>query len=130
MSIDHYQSTDSSDPRSREEVRALSDEDRFDFMARCSAEPADFINCLACYAYGVEQNLSDAEMAQVDADRRLLEANPPAPSAYRLVLEQRNRHAESITELSLDDPRREYRQAFLDGLDRALDVLVREFGTD
>lgn len=51
-------------------------------------------------------------------------------SAYRLVLAERDKTAKEIDEMAFDDPKRELRFRFLDGLDRALDVIVREQGTD
>jgi len=46
-------------PQTRAEVEALAavpDDDLLgDFMGQCSVEPADFENCLACYAYQLAQ---------------------------------------------------------------------------
>ena len=57
MSI-HYV-LQSSDPQTREEVRALPHRDLGWFMKRCVVVPTDFTNCLACYAYGVIQGETD-----------------------------------------------------------------------
>lgn len=40
-------------PQTRVAVRTLSRAYLEDFMGKCSSEPADFANCLACYAYRV-----------------------------------------------------------------------------
>lgn len=63
--MSYHFNTEGAYPKTRAEVRALSDEDRFEFMSECPAEPADFEDCLACYAYGVEQGLTDEEMSLV-----------------------------------------------------------------
>ena len=44
--------TEGAYPRTRAEVRALTHNELNVFMSECDAEPADFDNCLACYAYG------------------------------------------------------------------------------
>lgn len=52
---EHY-NTGPGYPQTKAEVDALPTPALHDFMARCGVEPADFDDCLACYAYWVVQN--------------------------------------------------------------------------
>lgn len=117
---DHF-NTDRGFPQDREGVRALSQGGRHELMSLCDVEPADFINCLACYAYGVEQELSDEEMFETTTARQ--EA-PETQSLYRTVLAVRNQLAEEVTaarDESIGD--RQYSQGYLAGLDRAISII-------
>ena len=49
-------------PTTRAEVRSLDRNELQVFMSECSVEPADFANCLACYAFGVACGWSDFEL--------------------------------------------------------------------
>jgi hypothetical protein len=48
-------------PQTRAEVELASADVLTDFMSCCHVEPADFDNCLACYAYLVVQNRESQE---------------------------------------------------------------------
>jgi hypothetical protein len=56
-------------PQTRKAVRELSRAGLQEFMGECDVEPADFDNCLACYAYEIFQNSSEVKDIMNNSDR-------------------------------------------------------------
>jgi len=72
VNTDPHYNTDSEHPQSKAEVEALSNTELDDFMGFCDAEPADFENCLACFAYLVSQYRDSPKDREL---RKLMRAN-------------------------------------------------------
>lgn len=60
--VDTHLGTGPNFPKDHAEVRELPEEELQVFMEMCTVEPPHFMKCLACYAYGVYQGMTDEEM--------------------------------------------------------------------
>lgn len=54
--VEEHYDKHTGDPQTRDEVLSLDRDALFKFMSKCPAEPADYDDCLACFAFGVWQD--------------------------------------------------------------------------